>query len=60
MTINGKEIKVNQYYSVNGHVVQVTQLSSLDVWYRILGWPDAPLMVCDRGVFCAVAKEGKK
>lgn len=59
MTINGKEIKVNQYYSVNGHKVMVTKVSSLDVWYRILSWPEAPQMVCDRGVFCSVAEEIK-
>lgn len=60
MSINNKEIKVDQYYSVNGHVVQITKVTDLDVWYRILGWPDAPQMVCDRGVFCSVAEEGKK
>ena len=57
MTINGKEIKVGQYYSVNGHVVQVTEISSLDVWYIII---DLNIkMICDRGVFCSVAKEIK-
>lgn len=59
MTINGKEIKINRHYTVNGHPVRVTEVSSLDVWYRILGRPDAPLMICDRGVFCSIAKEIK-
>lgn len=59
MVIQDKEIKVDQYYSVNGYPVQVTKVSSLDVWYQPLNWPDAPQMVCDRSVFCAVAEEIK-
>ena len=57
MTIQDKEIKVNQYYSINGKAVLVTEISSLDVWYIII---DLNIkMICDRGVFCSVAKEIK-
>ena len=59
MTIQDKEIKVDQYYSVNGYPVQVTAVNHLDVWYQPLNWPDAPQMLCDRSVFCSVAKEIK-
>ena len=57
MVIEDKEIKVNQYYSINGKAVLVTEISSLDVWYTII---DLNIkMICDRGVFCSVAKEIK-
>ncbi len=57
MVIEDKEIKVNQYYSINGKAVLVTEISSLDVWYTII---DLGIkMICDRGVFCSIAKEIK-
>ncbi|WEY10126.1 hypothetical protein [Escherichia phage LHE83] len=59
MTIQDKEIKADQYYSVNGYPVQITKVTNLDVWYQPLTHPDAPLMVCDRPLFCSVAKEIK-
>ena len=59
MTIQDKEIKVNQYYSINGKAVLVTKVTDQDVWYRPLKWPDAPLMVCDRSLFNTVAKGPK-
>jgi hypothetical protein len=59
MTTQDKEIKVDQYFNVNSYPVQVTKVTELDVWYRSLAWPNAPLMVCDRSVFSAVAEEIK-
>ena len=59
MTIEDKEIKVDQYYSVNGNAVQITRVSSLDVWYRSIKHPEIGEMLCDRGIFCSIAKEIK-
>ena len=59
MTIEDKEIKVVQYYSVNGNAVQITRVSSLDVWYRSIKYPEIGEMLCDRGIFCSIAKEIK-
>lgn len=58
MTIQ-KEIKIDQYYSLNGHAVRVVEVSSIDVWYRVIDNKNIPLMVCDRGVFCSIAEEIK-
>lgn len=57
MTIKDKEIEVDQYYTINGYAVQVTKVTDQDVWYRPLNYPDAPLMVCDRSLFCSLMKE---
>ncbi|QBQ78634.1 hypothetical protein KAW3E185_00077 [Escherichia phage vB_EcoM_KAW3E185] len=59
MTIEDKEIKVDQYYSVNGNAVQITRVSSLDVWYHSIKYPEIGEMLCDRGIFCSIAKEIK-
>lgn len=59
MTIEDKEIKVEQYYSVNGNAVQITRVSSLDVWYRSIKYPEIGEMLCDRSIFCSIAKEIK-
>lgn len=59
MTIEDKEIKVDQYYSVNGNAIQITRVSSLDVWYRSIKYPEIGEMLCDRGIFCSIAKEIK-
>lgn len=59
MTIQDKEIKVNQYYLVNGRAVRVIAASDSDVWYRVLDHRNIPMMVCDRSVFCSIAKEIK-
>ena len=59
MTIEDKEIKVDQYYSVNGNAVRITRISSLDVWYCSIKYPEIGEMLCDRGIFCSIAKEIK-
>lgn len=57
MTINDKEIKKDQYYRVNGHIVIVTAVDNFDVHYTVIKWNKR--MICDRSVFCSVAKEIK-
>lgn len=57
MVIEDKEIKVNQYYSINGKAVIVNRVSSQDVWYTIIELDIK--MICDRSVFCSIAKEIK-
>ena len=52
-----KEIKRDQYYRVNGHIVIVTAVDYLDVHYTVLKWNKH--MICDRAVFSSVAKEIK-
>ncbi|ANH50213.1 hypothetical protein BI043_gp070 [Escherichia phage UFV-AREG1] len=52
-----KEIKIDQYYRVNGHIVIVTAVDDLDVNYTVIKWNKR--MVCDRAVFSSVAKEIK-
>lgn len=52
-----KEIKKDQYYRVNGHIVIVTTVDDLDVHYTVLKWNKH--MICDRAVFSSVAKEIK-
>lgn len=52
-----KEIKRDQYYRVNGHIVIVTSVDDLDVHYTVLKWNKQ--MICDRVVFSSVAKEIK-
>ena len=52
-----KEIKRDQYYRVNGHIVIVTAIDDLDVHYTVLNWNKQ--MICDRAVFSSVAKEIK-
>lgn len=52
-----KEIKRDQYYRVNGHIVTVTAVDDLDVHYTVLKWNKH--MICDRAVFSSVAKEIK-
>ena len=52
-----KEIKRDQYYRVNGHIVIITAVDDLDVHYTVLKWNKQ--MICDRAVFSSVAKEIK-
>lgn len=59
MTIEDKEIKVDQYYSVNGNAIIITKVSTLDVWYRSIKYPGIGEMICDRGIFYSIAKEIK-
>lgn len=52
-----KEIKRDQYYRVNGHIVIVTAVDDLDVHYTVIKWNKR--MICDRAVFSSVSKEIK-
>ncbi|QDK04201.1 hypothetical protein [Escherichia phage VEc20] len=52
-----KEIKRDQYYRVNGHIVIVTAVDDFEVHYTLLKWNKR--LICDRAVFSSVAKEIK-
>ncbi|HHV9530292.1 TPA: hypothetical protein ACUQ49_003274 [Escherichia coli] len=52
-----KEIKRDQYYRVNGHIVIVTTVDDFEVHYTLLKWNKR--LICDRAVFSSVAKEIK-
>lgn len=52
-----KEIKRDQYYRVNGHIVIVTAVDDFEVHYTLLKWNKR--LICDRDVFSSVAKEIK-
>lgn len=52
-----KEIKRDQYYRVNGHIVIVTAVDDFEVHYTLLKWNKR--LICDRAVFSLVAKEIK-
>lgn len=52
-----KEIKIDQYYRVNGHIVIVTAVDDFEVHYTLLKWNKR--LICDRAVFSSVAKEIK-
>lgn len=52
-----KEIKRDQYYRVNGHIVIVTAVDDFEVHYTLLKWNKH--LICDRAVFSSVAKEIK-
>ncbi|URQ01306.1 Phage protein [Escherichia phage HP3.1] len=52
-----KEIKRDQYYRVNGHIVIVTAVDDFEVHYTLLKWNKR--LICDRAAFSSVAKEIK-
>lgn len=52
-----KEIKRDQYYRVNGHIVIVTAVDDFEVHYTLLKWNKR--LICDRAVFSSVVKEIK-
>lgn len=52
-----KEIKRDQYYRVNGHIVIVAAVDDFEVHYTLLKWNKR--LICDRAVFSSVAKEIK-